>query len=130
MVARSVFKVGLCDSTGVATAPLAPAAIAGTRSLALPGRNRPPMTAQSAPKPKLKLYSADWCWYCRRVVDKLAELGLDYEYVEVPVFHSKRADVLALSGQTSVPVLVDGDVVLDDDDRIIPYLEKHYGRSA
>ena len=77
---------------------------------------------------KMTLYSADWCWYCKRVVDKLAELGVDYEYVEVPVFHSKRADVLAVSGQTSVPVLVDGDVVLDDDDTIIPYLEEKYGK--
>jgi glutathione S-transferase len=32
-----------------------------------------------------------------------------------------------VSGQTSIPVLVDGDVVLDDDDLIIPYLEKKYG---
>jgi glutathione S-transferase len=61
-------------------------------------------------------------------VDKLAELGVDYEYVEVPVFHRERKDVLAVSGQTSVPVLVDGDTVLDDDDVIIPYLEERYGR--
>jgi glutaredoxin 3 len=81
---------------------------------------------QPPPGPKMKLYSADWCWYCQRVVDKLAELGLDYEYIEVPVFHSKRGEVLAVSGQTSVPVLVDGDTVLDDDDTIIPYLEERY----
>jgi glutathione S-transferase len=31
-----------------------------------------------------------------------------------------------VSGQTSVPVLVDGDTVLDDDDTIIPYLEERY----
>ena len=74
------------------------------------------------------LYSADWCWYCQRVVEKLAELGVDYEYVEVPVFHSKRSKVLEVSGQTSVPVFVDGDVVLDDDDVIIPYLEEHYAK--
>lgn len=84
--------------------------------------------AQAAEKPKMRLYSADWCWYCKRVVDKLAELGIDYEYVEVPVFHSKRTEVRDVSGQTSVPVLVDGDVVLDDDDTIIPYLEEHYGK--
>ena len=75
----------------------------------------------------MKLYGADWCWYCRRVVDKLAELGVDYDYVEVPVFHSKRYEVRAVSGQSSVPVLVDGDTVLDDDDDIIPYLEERYG---
>jgi glutaredoxin 3 len=88
------------------------------------------VSSNAARLPRLKLYAADWCWYCRRVVDKLKELGLDYEYVEVPVFHSARKEVRAVSGQTSVPVLVDGDMVLDDDDTIIPYLEEHYGRSS
>ena len=84
--------------------------------------------AAKAAGPKRTLYSADWCWYCQRVVENLAELGVDYEYVEVPVFHSKRSKVLEVSGQTSVPVFVDGDVVLDDDDLIIPYLEEHYAK--
>jgi glutaredoxin 3 len=81
-------------------------------------------------KSSRRLYSADWCWYCRRVVAKLDELGLAYEYVEVPVFHSQRTEVRAVSGQTSVPVLVDGDTVLDDDDVIIPYLEDRYGAGS
>jgi len=76
----------------------------------------------------MKLYNADWCWYCQRVREKLDALGLTYEVVEVPVPHSKRREVLQVSGQTSVPVLVDGDTVIDDDDRIIPYLEARYGR--
>lgn len=78
----------------------------------------------------MRLYSASWCWYCQRVHAKLRELGLDYETIEVPVPHSKRGEVLRLSGQTSVPVLVDGDTVIDDDDRIIPYLEERYGRAS
>ena len=82
------------------------------------------------PKPLRRLYGADWCWYCRRVVEKLDELGLDYEYVEVPVFHSQRSEVREISGQSSVPVLVDGENVLDDDDVIIPYLEERYARPS
>ncbi len=78
-------------------------------------------------KPRLKLYNAQWCWYCRRVRKKLDELGLDYEVIEVPVRHSQRTEVQEISGQTSVPVLVDGDTVLDDDDVIIPYLDRTYG---
>lgn len=88
----------------------------------------PAVRSVEAAGPKRVLYSADWCWYCQRVMEKLAELGVDYEYVEVPVFHSKRSEVLEVSGQTSVPVFVDGDVVLDDDDLIIPYLEEHYAK--
>jgi glutaredoxin 3 len=78
-------------------------------------------------KPKLTLYNASWCWYCERVREKLDQLGLKYELIEVPVRHSERTEVTRISGQSSVPVLVDGDTVLDDDDVIIPYLERTYG---
>ncbi len=82
-----------------------------------------PSTAQ----PKIRLYNAQWCWYCQRVREKLDELGLTYETIEVPIRHSERKEVVEVSGQSSVPVLVDGTTVIDDDDRIIPYLEKTYG---
>jgi glutathione S-transferase len=78
-------------------------------------------------RPKLKLYKADWCGYCVRVIRKLEDLGLAYDGIEVPIPHSQRRDVIAISGQPEVPVLVDGDVVIDDDDRIIPYLDATYG---
>jgi glutaredoxin 3 len=84
----------------------------------------------SADKPNLRLYNASWCWYCQRVRDKLDELGLDYEAIEVPIRHSERKEVIEVSGQPSVPVLVDGDKVLDDDDIIIPYLERTYGSKS
>jgi glutaredoxin 3 len=78
-------------------------------------------------KPRITLYNASWCWYCQRVRDKLDELGLPYTMIEVPIRHSERIEVMRVSGQSSVPVLVDGDVVLDDDDVIVPYLERTYG---
>jgi glutaredoxin 3 len=87
-------------------------------------------TQARAAKPRLRLYNAEWCWYCQRVREKLGQLGLAYELIEVPVRHSLRKEVLEVSGQTSVPVLVDGDMVLDDDDVIIPYLERTYGSGA
>lgn len=73
------------------------------------------------------LYQTPWCWYCMRVRAKLEELDLEYRIVNVPDFPWQRAIVKEISGQSSVPVMVDGEVVLDDDDRIIPYLEKKYG---
>ena len=45
-------------------------------------------------------------------------------------FGNDAVDVKDVSGQTSIPVLVDGDVILDDDDDIIPYLDKKYGAKA
>jgi len=79
---------------------------------------------------EIVLYQAEWCPYCARVRAKLTDLLLDYKNVNVPRSHAEREEVKRVSGQTSIPVLVDGDVVLDDDDDIIPYLEKKYGRAA
>jgi glutaredoxin 3 len=76
------------------------------------------------------LYQAEWCPYCARVRSKLTDLLLDYKTVNVPRSHSERGEVKAVSGQTGIPVMVDGATTLDDDDDIIPYLEKKYGKQA
>ncbi|MDP9111946.1 MAG: glutathione S-transferase N-terminal domain-containing protein [Candidatus Eremiobacteraeota bacterium] len=73
------------------------------------------------------LYQAEWCHYCARVRSKLTDLLLDYKVVNVPPNHSERDIVKQVSGQTGIPVMVDGETVLDDDDTIVPYLEKTYG---
>jgi glutathione S-transferase len=72
------------------------------------------------------LYQAEWCPYCVRVRSVLTDLLLDYKIVNVPRSHAERDEVRSVSGQTGIPVMVDGDVVLDDDDDIVPYLEKKY----
>jgi glutathione S-transferase len=79
---------------------------------------------------EIVLYQAEWCPYCARVRSKLTELLLDYRTVNVPRSHAERSEVEKVSGQTGIPVLVDGGVVLDDDDDIVPYLEKTYGSAA
>ena len=78
----------------------------------------------------LVLYQAEWCPYCARVRAKMTELLLDYRNVNVPRPHGERGEVHAVSGQSSIPVLVDGDVVLADDDDILPYLDQKYGVRA
>jgi glutathione S-transferase len=77
---------------------------------------------------EIVLYQAEWCPYCARVRKKLTDLLLDHKIVNVPREHGARDEVRQVSGQTSIPVMVDGDVTLDDDDDIIPYLEQKYGR--
>lgn len=74
----------------------------------------------------MKLYQLDLCPYCAKVREKLQELELEYEKVDVPKPHSERATVHELSGQTAVPVLVDGDTVVADSSRIVDYLEDSY----
>ena len=75
---------------------------------------------------ELVLYQAEWCPYCAQVRAKLTELQLDYRTINVPRPHGERGEVEAISGQTYIPVLVDGATVLDDEDAIIPYLEENY----
>ncbi|MFQ5673717.1 MAG: glutaredoxin family protein [Nitrospinales bacterium] len=74
----------------------------------------------------LTLYNLNGCGYCAMVRDVLDELGLDYETINVPWLRKLRTEVYKVSGQYSVPVLVDGEKVLDDEYEIIDYLKKTY----
>ncbi|HEY9856649.1 MAG TPA: glutathione S-transferase N-terminal domain-containing protein [Stenomitos sp.] len=75
----------------------------------------------------MTLYQFESCPYCKMVREKLSELRITYINVNVPRDRSQRQEVLQVSGQASVPVLVDGDTVLDDEEKILPYLQEKYG---
>ena len=79
----------------------------------------------------MKLYQVEWCPYCARVRSKMTELELTYINVNVPRNKAARTELTEVSGQPGVPTLVDGDVMIaDDDDAIIEYLEKNYAKTA
>ncbi|GAB7094563.1 glutathione S-transferase N-terminal domain-containing protein [Halolamina litorea] len=81
----------------------------------------------------ITLYELPGCPFCRKVVDKLDELGLEYDTIEVPASHGKRTEVKDVSGQTGVPVLVDEEHDVDgmpESDDIIAFLETTYGERA
>lgn len=73
------------------------------------------------------LYQLESCPYCVMIREKLDALGLPYRTVEVPSLHALRTEVIALSGQPYVPVIQDGDLVIDDEMKILAYLEERYG---
>ncbi len=73
----------------------------------------------------IKLYETTFCPYCDIVKDRLNELGLEFESVIVPSPHHLREIVQELSGQSLVPVIVDGDEVINDSQRILEYLSKY-----
>ena len=77
----------------------------------------------------MKLYNIDGCGYCAMVREVLSNLKIEYEKIDVPWPHHLRKEVHEISGQTTVPVLVDGDVVLDDEYDIIAHLKKTYSTS-
>lgn len=78
----------------------------------------------------ITLYELPGCPYCTKVIDKLNDLGLEYDSIEVPRSHGERTEVKEVSGQTGVPVIVDEQHGVDgmaESDDIVAYLEKTYG---
>jgi len=75
------------------------------------------------------LYQAEWCPYCAHVRSAMTDMLLDYKVINVPRDHAQRGIVKEVSGQTGIPTMVDGDVVIpDDDDKIIAYLQEKYAK--
>ena len=77
----------------------------------------------------MNLYQREECPACTRIRTQLAQLGLSYEVHNVSRVGKLRDEVLALAGVTSpeVPVLVDGEQVLQGSEQILPFLAERYG---
>ena len=73
---------------------------------------------------KIKLYTGDYCPYCRIVKRELERLGLDYEAVNADL--DRRDEVIRLSGQRAIPILTIDDEVLVDSSRIVSELRRRY----
>jgi glutathione S-transferase len=78
----------------------------------------------------LILYNLEACPECRAIREKLAELELTYICVNVSPSKAKREQVYNLTGQRSVPVLVDGDKVFTSTDNILEYLVETYAHNG
>ncbi len=75
-------------------------------------------------KTAIKLYTGDYCPFCRRVKQELERLGLEYDSVDADA--DGREEVIRLSGQRAIPILTIGDDVLVDSSHIIRELRKRY----
>lgn len=60
---------------------------------------------------------------CGRVARRLRAAGIDFEDVRVPYSRRERPEVVELTDQSWVPVLVHGEEVVFDSKRIVEYLE-------
>ena len=65
---------------------------------------------------------------CGAVARRLAKQGLEYRAERVSYRRKDRPEILELTRQQRVPVLVDGDEVIHDSKRINQYLEWRYGK--
>jgi glutaredoxin len=75
-------------------------------------------------KTAIRLYTGNYCPFCRRVKNELERLGLDYEAVDADA--DSRDEVIRLSGQRAIPILTIGDEVLVDSSHIIRELRNRY----
>ena len=74
----------------------------------------------------ITLYERTDCPFCWKVRLALVELGIDYKSV-VSQLGDPHPDVLRLSPVGTVPVLVDGDVVIWESAIVLDYLDAAYG---
>jgi glutathione S-transferase len=77
---------------------------------------------------KMTLFQFEQCPYCALVREKLSELGMDYEIVDVSYDRSSpmRKELLEKSGVGTVPVLLDDGQYIGESSRIIEFLEKRH----
>jgi glutaredoxin len=66
---------------------------------------------------------------CGAAARKLNKHGLSYRTVRLPYRRSERPEIVELTGQERVPVLVDGDEVIHDSKRIRQFLDWRYSES-
>jgi len=64
----------------------------------------------------------NWLCRCGTVARQLQKSGIEFEQVRVPQRRSQRLEIVELTGQNWVPVLVDGDEVIHDSHRILEHL--------
>jgi glutathione S-transferase len=68
----------------------------------------------------------DYLCPCGAAARNLKRAGLDYRTERVPYRRSERPEIVELTGQRHVPVLVDGDEVVNDSKRIREYVGYRY----
>ena len=64
------------------------------------------LVADLGSKPEVTLYSVDWCGWCHLARAWLDEHAVSYREIEVPDLQQERHEVLEISGQLEVPVIV------------------------
>jgi len=90
--------------------------------------------AETPPRPPhsdahITLYRLQACPFCERVVNRLDELGLDYQSRFVEPMHSDRDAVKRIVGARTVPAIVDDEtgVAMAESANIVDYLDATYG---
>ncbi len=76
--------------------------------------------------PQLELWQTEWCPASHRVRQRLTELGLSFIAHQVAVEPGARAELVAATGQTTIPILSGDDEVVAGEDAILSYLNGRF----
>ncbi len=74
-----------------------------------------------------RLYHRWKCPWCAAARKGIGNVGAAVALVEVPYERDERTEVVRVSGQSRVPVLVDGDRVVVGSQRIVRHMYATYG---
>lgn len=74
----------------------------------------------------IELWQAEWCPASRRVRQRLTELGVAYVVRQVPVERTDRSELIAATGEHSIPVLVADRDMVAGEKAIVGYLNTHF----
>jgi glutaredoxin 3 len=66
----------------------------------------------------------NWLCRCGTVARRLRKQGIEFEEIRVPQRRRERMEIVELTGQNWVPVIVDGEEVIHDSHRILEYLSR------
>ena len=88
----------------------------------------------AAQEPRRVLYRCrtptDHLCPCGAVARDLKRAGLEYRTERLPFRRGERPEIVELTGQNRVPVLVDSEEVVHDSKRIREYLAWKYGEAS
>jgi len=76
----------------------------------------------------LVFYHFDECPYCTYARRRLGEKMVPFRAVTVPRSRPARTEVIEVSGQALVPTMLTPEGVLTDENAIVAYVERNYGK--
>lgn len=79
----------------------------------------------------MKIYSKSFCPYCQRLISLLDVQGISYELIDIVESPGQTALMQALSGNSGVPQVVVGNVIIYDygtEDTLVDDIQKILSR--
>ncbi len=73
---------------------------------------------------KIKIYSTPTCPYCIAAKKYLADKKIEFENIDVSIDHAKAEEMVKLSGQMGVPVIIVDDKSLPAGRQVIVGFDK------